>query len=351
MTRRAALAVLLWVLAGCPSEPIVAPPPVKAEPKPVCRLRRAAFDIGSATTKVKVADIDICAHRILQLLLAEDAAVFYRDDVIDKPEDQAVFREATLAHGLQVLGRFKQKAEALGPSGYAAVATSSFRKAQNGETFLARVALELGIRARIISQAEEAELGFLGAVASLGVDPANAVVWDIGGQSMQIAVLGASADQMRIYTGRFSSGHMRQYLMREVQKKDDSKKTPNPVQAQEAQAARRYAADFARGDVPEWTKRKLAQTGLVVVGIGALKYFPDARPDGRALASMPGLEKSATDMLGKSDSEIGGPYASTHVSDRLLILGFMDALGIREVRLADVDLGDGLLFHEDYWEE
>ena len=351
MTRRAALALLLWMLAGCPSEPVVGPPRVSADPKPVCRLRRAAFDIGSATTKVKVADIDICAHRILRVLLAEDAAVFYRDDVIDKPDDQAVFREETLAQGLEVLGRFKQKAEALDPAGYAAVATSSFRKAQNGEAFLTRVDRELGIRARIISQAEEAELGFLGAVASLGVDPTHAVVWDIGGQSMQIAVLGATIHQMRIYTGRFSSGHMRQYLMREVQKKDDSAKTPNPIKEQEAQAARSYAADFARSDVPEWTKRKLAQPGLVVVGIGALKYFPDARPDGRALASLAGLEKSAMDMLGKSDSEIGGPYASTHVSDRLLILGFMDALGIREVRLADVDLGDGLLFHEDYWEE
>jgi hypothetical protein len=54
-------------------------------------------------------------------------------------------------------------------------------------------------------------------------------------------------------------------------------------------------------------------------------------------------------MLGKSDEEIGGPYASTAVSDRLLITGFMHALGIPKVLLVNVDLTDGLLFESEYW--
>jgi exopolyphosphatase/guanosine-5'-triphosphate,3'-diphosphate pyrophosphatase len=351
MARRTVLALLSMLALAlaclqCSGEP---PQVETPKPAPTCRLRRAAFDIGSATTKVKVADIDLCAHRIIKVLLAEDAAVFYRDDLIDKPEGEALFREQTLARGMEVLRHFKERADALKPGGYAAVATSSFRRAQNGVAFLERVKAELGITARVISQAEEAELGFLGAVASAHVDPRNAVVWDVGGESMQLAIL-AGADEMRIYTGRFASGQMRQHLLRDVQHRGPEVTSPNPVSKEEAQQARAYAAAFAQRDVPEFIKQKLARKGTVVVGIGALKYFPDARPDDAALATIQGLERSIDEMLGKTDAEIGGPYASTHISDRLLITGFMEGLGVRWVVLADVDLGDGLMFHEDYWE-
>ncbi len=54
-------------------------------------------------------------------------------------------------------------------------------------------------------------------------------------------------------------------------------------------------------------------------------------------------------MLGKDDRDIGGDYAATQVSDRLLLIGFMRALDIEVVRLADIDLTDGLLFESDYW--
>ena len=38
----------------------------------------------------------------------------------------------------------------------------------------------------MISQEEEAKLGFEGAVAQTGVDPDKALVWDTGGGSMQM---------------------------------------------------------------------------------------------------------------------------------------------------------------------
>ena len=87
-----------------------------------------------------------------------------------------------------------------------------------------------------------------------------------------------------------------------------------------------------------------------VIGIGALKYYgnrPAYQPG--ATCSPRGLQVRIEDLLGKSDEQIGGDYAATQVSDRLLLVGFMRALAIDEVRLVDVDLTDGLLFESEFW--
>ena len=52
----------------------------------------------------------------------------------------------------QILAKFKQGAEELGASQFAAVATAVFRKAANGAYFLNRVRNELGIPVDITSQ-------------------------------------------------------------------------------------------------------------------------------------------------------------------------------------------------------
>jgi exopolyphosphatase/guanosine-5'-triphosphate,3'-diphosphate pyrophosphatase len=352
MAARAVLLLALLALSACSSTPPGELRTGRLPPKRSdhCLVRRAAFDIGSATTKLKVADIDVCTRRIVKVLLAEDQPVFYRDDVMDSARGSLRFRDETLAKGMETLRGLKERAAAFEPEGYAGVATSAFRKADNGEAYVARLRRELGIHVRVISQGEEAELGFVGSLASLGVEPEQAVVWDVGGQSMQLTVLDEQGG-LYIYLGQLASGQMRSYILREVQRKSQDAATPNPISRTQAQAARAHAAAFARGDVPDVLKAVLQRPKMVVVGIGALKYFRDEPAAERGICTQSGLDRSIAALVGKTDAEIGGPYAGTQLSDRLLIAGFMDGLAIEQVLLADVDLSDGLLFHPDYWEE
>lgn len=69
----------------------------------------------------------------------------------------------------------------------AAVATEACRRAANGASFLARAAQETGLRPRIITPREEAELAMESCAPLLEPDDRRAILFDIGGGSTEIA--------------------------------------------------------------------------------------------------------------------------------------------------------------------
>ncbi len=70
---------------------------------------------------------------------------------------------------------------------FAAVATEACRRATNGALFLARVAAETGLRPRIITPREEAELAMESCAPLLEHGDRRALLFDIGGGSTEIA--------------------------------------------------------------------------------------------------------------------------------------------------------------------
>lgn len=68
-----------------------------------------------------------------------------------------------------------------------AVATEACRRAANGAAFLARVEAETGLRPRIISAREEAELAMESCAPLLEPEDRRALLFDIGGGSTEIA--------------------------------------------------------------------------------------------------------------------------------------------------------------------
>jgi exopolyphosphatase / guanosine-5'-triphosphate,3'-diphosphate pyrophosphatase len=348
-TRRFVLFLTLgFALGGCGTTERGATEQGAADRSDGCKARRAAFDIGSGTTKVKVADIDLCAKTVTAIHFAEETPVFYGVDVAHDAEPS--FQPATMDIGFRALADFKASAEQYRPEAYAAVATAAFRRAKNAEAFVDRIEGELGIAVNLIAQTQEARLGFMGAVRKAAVDPAGAVVWDVGGSSMQMTALGPQG-HLVIYEGALASGQMREHMMHRVQGKNRDAASPNPVTEEQAELARAYAEAYARQNVPQAIQDKLAHPDTVVIGIGALKYYGDrpAHHDG-AVCSQRVLSVRLAEIFDKSDGEIGGDYAATQVSDRVLLEAFMRGLGIDEVRLVDIDLTDGLLFEPEYWQ-
>jgi len=73
--------------------------------------------------------------------------------------------------------------------GFHAVATEACRRAVNGPEFLARVEAETGLRPRIITAREEAELAMESCAPLLTEGDRRAILFDIGGGSTEIAWL------------------------------------------------------------------------------------------------------------------------------------------------------------------
>src|SRR4029450_14116037 len=77
--------------------------------------------------------------------------------------------EDAMTAALQALSRFRRIAESHGVEQIVAVATSATREARNGGEFLTRVGEETGIRPRVITGPEEAQLIHQAAVYGVGV--------------------------------------------------------------------------------------------------------------------------------------------------------------------------------------
>lgn len=153
-------------------------------------IRRAAFDIGSGSTKLQCCDCEVffdpATARFVCTVIKEiygiERPVQFGADLM-RSSDGALSEEIQ-ERGLRVFLELKAEAERLGATETAAIATEVFRRASNGPSYLDRIR-ETGIPVTMISQCIEAELGYQSVQCMLRAisdyRPADCV-WDSGGK-------------------------------------------------------------------------------------------------------------------------------------------------------------------------
>ena len=150
-------------------------------------MRIAALDLGSNSFHLLVADAhpDGSFDRLFREkeMLRLGDVVARHGRLTDEAGDQAV----------DAVRRFRALAEGAGAEEIVACATSAIREADNGGELVERLARETGVRVRVISGKEEAELIFRAVQASVLIDPGPALCLDLGGGSLEVMV-GDSTD-------------------------------------------------------------------------------------------------------------------------------------------------------------
>src|SRR3989338_8181232 len=165
---------------------------------------RASFDVRSGATKLSVAKMN--GNAIEELIFQEQTPVLYGHD--HKKRKDGTLSEAILQEGYTVLENYVKLAQSLGASHFAGVATATFRETLNGPAFLERVKQSLGLSLALVSQEEEAILGFLtcAAVAPTNVPQENIVALDSGASSFQLTrCIQAEPPKYEIYSGSLGS--------------------------------------------------------------------------------------------------------------------------------------------------
>ena len=106
-------------------------------PKPVL-VRRAAFDVGSGSTKLLVANVDergtVCGHPLFEV----EKPMPFKAAAQASPDGS--LSEEVMRRGLELLGSLAAKAHELGTVEASGAATEVFRTAPNGQAFLDEVA-------------------------------------------------------------------------------------------------------------------------------------------------------------------------------------------------------------------
>lgn len=145
-------------------------------------LRLAAIDVGSNSIRQLIADVSPSGG--IRVIDEMKAAPRLGAGVSDSGELSAV----SMRQALDALARMADLARQLGAARVDAVATSAVRDAANSGAFLDLVRQQTGLRVRVLEGDEEARLAFRSALAHFELGVGRAVVMDMGGGSLELAL-------------------------------------------------------------------------------------------------------------------------------------------------------------------
>ncbi|CAE8733766.1 unnamed protein product [Polarella glacialis] len=323
-------------------------------------MRRGAFDIGSGATKLMIADVHLGPPPHLgDVHFAQEIPVSFT--MAWKQSSDGTLSPEIQEQGLSVLRQLLAECVRMGVQEHSAIATEVFRKASNGKAFLERIRDELNMEVEVVSQENEAQLGFLTAMALSGRPAAEMICWDSGGGSFQITSLapvevadGHGPSQLselplQSYLGCWGSGNTAHLLVEAVQGRCFAEQpSPNPVSAEEAEAlVSRLRAELPAPS-PSWLRgaRVTAIGGpnsMFRLAAGLLQLLPAGGTSEveAACYDANGIRKALQRVLCQSDKELEAmpeigsgalrDPAGFCVPKLCLLLAVVESCGIAEV--------------------
>jgi exopolyphosphatase/guanosine-5'-triphosphate,3'-diphosphate pyrophosphatase len=312
-------------------------------------VRRAAFDIGSANIKCIVADVDISTGLIVTPVATLSEKVDFAEDLA-RSYDGNLSKEV-MAQGIQALERLKAVAVEKNALEYSAVGGRIFQKAQNGRAYFVRIRQETGIPSRVISEQQAAMLGYHAVRQELGDKAHDLLVWDIGGNSMQMTIRKPDGGLL-FYIDPMASIAFKNVVIHNIQHKDiNTTASPNPVSADEAKQALAYIQAHAAMTVPLYIANRVSQPGLTVAGIGGVHYYsvPEVLGGRKETYTRDEVAEALKRWTGKPDKAFESEFAKSRLTNLILVLGYMDALGVKEIRPLKINQADGLFAAREFW--
>jgi exopolyphosphatase/guanosine-5'-triphosphate,3'-diphosphate pyrophosphatase len=145
--------------------------------------KAAAIDIGTNSMRFMLCEIEgnIITKKEKELIITRIGKGVSKTGIIT---------EKSMIKNIDALKYFKNKAGRYGAHEIYAIATSAVRDASNGEAFVADALIQAGVKVRVISGEEEAELGHKGVMGEIQNPQESVLVIDIGGGSTEL-ILGS----------------------------------------------------------------------------------------------------------------------------------------------------------------
>jgi len=312
-------------------------------------IRRAAFDIGSAAIKCTIADVDTQTGRIVSILETQSHKIDYAED-LGHSYDSNLSKEI-MAEGIDILKKMKEMAKDLNVLEYSAAGGSVFRTARNGRAYFVQIEEKTGIPSRIVSEQQAAMLSYHAVQQTMIHSNKSIMVWDIGGGSMTMTMRDLEGGLL-FYLNPMASVPFKNLVIELFQGKNpDTVSTPNPLQEEEVAKALTYIKSHAAVSVPARISSKLKHMDIHVAGIGGVHYYamPEMLGGREEYYTRDQVAEALTKWTGKSDEDIDSEYANTRVTNLILVLGYMDALGLKSIHPLKIDQSNGLLAAPEFW--
>jgi exopolyphosphatase/guanosine-5'-triphosphate,3'-diphosphate pyrophosphatase len=138
-------------------------------------------------------------------------------------------------------------------------------------------------------------------------------------------------------------------VVEEIQKKDIKKvSSPNPIKAPQVGKAMSLAEHSAIETVPQALQKKLPTAEVLGIG-GVLTRSITKHIPGKSQITLQDLTAAIKTNAPRTDKELGGEFATTEVTNMILVAGYMKALGIQHYVPTEASLVDAIWSDETYW--
>ncbi|MXP49933.1 exopolyphosphatase [Pantoea sp. Eser] len=299
----------------------------KSTPKP---QEFAAIDLGSNSFHMVIARVVDGAMQVLGRLKQ-------RVHLADGLDASNRLSEEAMERGLTCLALFAERLQGFSPSNVTIVGTHTLRQAVNAETFLQRAAEVIPYPIEVISGHEEARLIFIG-VEHTQPEKGRKLVIDIGGGSTEL-VIGENFEPQLVESRRMGCVSFAQLYF------------PNGEISRENFRRARLAA-AQKLETLAWQYRlhgwqyALGASGTIKAACEVLQ----AMDEKEKLITPERLDKLYDEVIKhKSFAVLSLPGLSEErkgvfVPGLAILCGVFDALAIRELRLSDGALREGVLY-------
>ena len=307
-----------------------------------CQDIRAAMDVGSGSTKIKVALVDTCEPKILKVIKEDQVAIAFKENIGSDGNLPSTFMNEASD---KIVALADQAVRNGVPANQIAlVATQAARDARNIEEFK-KLLSNQNLSLTVITQQEEAELGHQAAGLASRLKSNEFTSFDIGGGSFQLV---NETGPVKMIGGHLASVSFKNHVLTKIQNRTTAQ-SPNPIREKHAATAIKYASDYASRLA---SSTKGFEVKKKVVGIGGVfgnsirnqLRLAEADPVNTAV-----LEKEIPKLIRRTSKDLVGPFADTESTNLLLVLGLMKGLGIKEVHVFKANLTDGVLINSQFF--
>lgn len=309
---------------------------------PICSDEiAAAFDVGSGSTKLQVASRNSCDLTITKTLLQTSKPVGYAQDLSSSGQN---FSPEIIARGEKAIKELMQKALVYQPEKIFGVATQAFRQADNGQEVLSRWRQKYGWPFQLIDQQKEAMLAYELVELKLELsDESNLMVWDIGGGSQQVVTKNEEGS-LRVFKSELASVTFKNQVI-DLLEKNHQAETPNPMDKKDIDRALKWARQKIRSELSSGHRSHI-QRSQKVIGLGGVHGASVKNQLGLksgAAVLMSELDRAIEERVGLTDEELGGDYASTDLTNLILVKALMLEYGLESYTPLPASLTESLL--------
>ena len=295
--------------------------------------RRMTIEVDGNSICFAIADVthdDDRVHRYLDYGCMDSGF----DDDLAVTGNQ-YFSQVVLRRARSLFQKMRARQEHFRASRVRALARPSLQAAHNAGQLIEGVRRTTGIDVHILSPEEEERVDFYSALGA-SRNSETPVVWDIGKGRYQM-ILANDKDGPLIHKSEFGSAGFMAYLKEVVQ--DKSSTAPHalaPMSVRELNDGMAFARYLARR-TPAPIRDELKKDAVAITGIGAFFRESFALDQADRLMSREKLRH----FIYARQTTVGVNDLS--VANAILVLGFMDELNIKNLRVSDHNSTVGML--------